>query len=82
MFLFHRGLFKTELVTGLNKQKKSNSDTTRHKPTSWLWIWIEIHFFTHNLQFDSLPLHFNSSDFEIYPNSADVALCIGVILVE
>lgn len=36
--------------------------------------------FTHNLQFYRLPLHFNSSDFEIHSNSADVALCVGVIL--
>ncbi len=38
--------------------------------------------YTHNLQFNSLPLHFDSSDFKIYSNSADVALCIGVILLE
>lgn len=38
-------------------------------------------FFTHNLQFNYLPVHFNSPDFEVNPYRADVAFSIGVVLL-
>lgn len=39
-------------------------------------------FFTHNLQFNYLVVHFNSPDFEVNPYCTDVAFSIGVILLE
>lgn len=35
---------------------------------------------THNLKFDGFAIQLNGSNLEVHPDSADVALCVCVIL--
>lgn len=64
----------------MRQEKKGRSATREPSPKANPSVSVLEKTHTHNLKFDGFAIQLNGSNLEVHPDSADVALCVCVIL--